>query len=197
LPIEGRWSAILRTVLAVIALVVVGALTLILLSSVPAYRDVWLVLLGVLGAGIFGAWRADLDRISREVDWRRDLNLKRLDHTQEFVFIQVFYQYDRSRDLAVGREPPRLPTPPLYTEVGLAGDADALVAWHTIWKELMAAPSVPMSTAQASRLSEAATAISAALQAQRVRLWHREAPRLLTPEEELRVRTAADPRMTG
>lgn len=193
MPIEGRWGAITSTLLAVVAMAIVGSLILALLSFLPTYRDVWLVLLGVLGAGTIGAWRADLDRRARELDWRRDLNLQRLDHTQSFVLGQVFYQYQRSRDLAVGREPPNLPTPPLYTEVGLAGDPDALVAWHLIWNELMAAPGIPMSVAQGSSLSEAATAITGALQEQRFRLWRREAPRLLSREEEKRVREAAHP----
>jgi hypothetical protein len=98
----------------------------------------------------------------------------------------VSYLYDRAAALARGEVAEPMRRAPLYAEVNLAGDADALVRWHRV-TGVLGQSRTPMTIEAGQELAAAATAVSSALQAQRVRIWKRERPKLLTVEEEERI----------
>jgi len=191
MPFENSWRVIAtRTVVAALVMGLIAVLMLLLLATLPQYRDLWLILLGVLETGAIGIWRAEIDAHARKVEWRREVNFKRLDDTQTYITQTVAYLYDRSTAVTTGESPPRLPDVPLYAELDLAGDVDALIGWHGVTGTLMRTTS-PLTIPQGLDLVEAASKISAALQAQRMRLWRRQRPSLLSPEDAKRVQAAA------
>jgi hypothetical protein len=177
---------LLRTATAALVLSLIGIAAWVLMLAQPQFKDLWLVLIGVLGAGAVGAWRADIDAEGRQRRNERDLVLRAIDDTQTFVQREMSFYLDRDTAARAGQP---LPSPielPLLTDNTLAGDAEVIIEWLRVDAELNRFdPRV--SVEEARRLTNAALGMRGALMARRVEVIQGTERTRLTEEEAVRV----------
>jgi hypothetical protein len=177
---------LIRTGLAALVLSFIAVATWVLLLTSPQFKDVWLVLIGVLGAGAVGAWRADIDAEGHQRRNERDLLLRAIDDTQRAVQRTMGFYFDRDSAARAGQP---LPSPidlPLLTDNMLAGNAEVIIEWMRADAELNRFD--PLLTVEESRrLVDAALGMRQALMARRMEVTRESARTRLTDEEVRRV----------
>lgn len=176
------WEVVRRLLLAGTVMGVIGAVALVLLSAFPSQRDLWLVLTAALMAGAIGAWRAELDAAARDRDWRRGVNLDRLNATERYISDAYDYLMQRADAVERGLEIPRSPSVPILADTTLVGDYAALRVWLETTDHLHRRdPS--LTPEEGEELGEAMLGIVRAIQLQRERIWRRQEPMRLTKEQ--------------
>lgn len=158
-----------RTALAAAVMSFIAFAAWLLLTVAPTYRDLWLVLIGVVGAGAVGAWRADIVAEEQQRRDMRDLLLRGIDDTQRFIQQRTEHLYERSVAVEEGRPYPFELAPPPMAEYRLAGDRQAIIEWIETATELNR-PNPPLTLAESRRLGAASASMIEALREQRIRI---------------------------
>jgi hypothetical protein len=181
---RGVWRRrLLRTSLAAVVLSALAIAAWLLLAVVPAYRDLWLVLIGVIAAGAVGAWRADIDAQGRTDEYVREFAMRRLEDTERFIEDGTNYTEAVSRAVELNMD---LPTPPgrqLLASLPLVGDFPVIARWVAATHQPITA-SQWLSRSQIEELRNANTAVAESIHSQRMLLLEGRPMRMLTDEEE-------------
>jgi hypothetical protein len=164
----------------------IGVSGWVLLKSVPQYEDLWLVLIGVIGAGAVGAWRADIAADEQRIRDERELVVRAIDDTLLHVQRTHDFYFERDRAAREGRS---LPSPidlPLYVSADVAGEAEAIIEWLRVDAEFNRFEP-RLSVAELRRLNDAALAMRTALLERRSEIASGRRRSRLTDEEQTRV----------